>query len=110
VKMSDIFILLVCLLALLFFGWAIIQTGNKGGPILPPEVKVLHPGRLVKQYSRGYYRLSNADVGIDYNTYCALCEEKRSITPEIAEKLEMRFPTMPAQVWLNLQENYDKYK
>lgn len=72
-----------------------------------------HPGQILKEDFLEPLGLSQTQLARELNTTFRtineIINEKRSISPEMAIKLSRYFGTS-AEVWLNLQNQYDLYR
>ncbi|HZX35513.1 MAG TPA: HigA family addiction module antitoxin [Thermodesulfobacteriota bacterium] len=72
-----------------------------------------HPGRILsedflKPFGLSQTRLAK-EINTTFRTVNEIVNEKRNISPEMAIKLSRYFGTS-AEVWLNLQNQYDLYR
>src|SRR4030066_2370320 len=72
-----------------------------------------HPGRILsedflKPFGLSQTRLAK-EINTTFRTVNEIVNEKRNISPEMAIKLSRYFGTS-AEVWLNLQNQYDIYR
>ncbi len=72
-----------------------------------------HPGRVLNEdflKSLGLSQTALANrIGTTFRTVNEIVNEKRNISPEMATKLSRFFGTS-AELWLNLQNQYDLYR
>src|SRR3990172_7175305 len=72
-----------------------------------------HPGRILsedflKPFGLSQTRLAKG-INATFRTVNEIVNEKRNISPEMAIKLSRYFKTS-AELWLNLQNQYDLYR
>ncbi len=109
---------LVCLVCAALIIVGIIWLTNQA--VQRKHSAAVNPGKFIQQLTRqkyghyakgddGYDNQMFTDAEIDWPLYDYLIHGL-PIAPITAEKLERLFPKYPAQLWLNLQKNWDLYK
>ena len=80
------------------------NTGTSEG-----RLKAVHPGAILKEELE-CREISQSQVSRDLNvsfpTINEICNEKRSLTADMAVRLE-RYLDVSAEFWLNIQKSYD---
>jgi antitoxin HigA-1 len=75
--------------------------------------KPIHPGEILREMYLEPLQISQSEfaekIEMSRKTVNSLCNEKGSITPNIALRLAKVFKTTP-NLWLNMQNTYDLWE
>ncbi len=70
-----------------------------------------HPGRILKNLYLEPLGITNTQLaealGVSRKAISAIVNEHKSVTPEMALRLQCAFPNTSPEFWLNLQRSYD---
>lgn len=82
-------------------------------PVVERKVCPGHPGIHLKTFYLDEYNVTIKDfaemIGVSRKAISAIVNERKSVTPEMAIRFSMALKTT-AELWLNLQKNYDLWQ